>query len=117
MEIKTMATLKSNGATVFRARKGDTDWRVMSNGKVLRRINGRFKVRGRVKAGQTFRQLADTLRKSDWQIDQVSAAWFDLEPAPVKLFKGKFADGRTFVRGRNPGLLRAMANQRKTKGI
>lgn len=102
-----MARLKNNGAEVIRALKGRLDWRVMSNGNILRKRLGEcgaFKIVSHVMPAETFAGVRDILLGLDWDVEVRNPAWLPLRPAPTKIVRGR----------RNPGLLRAMADQ-KTK--
>lgn len=112
-----MASLKNNGAQVLRVTWGSLgDERIMSNGKVLRKRggNGGFRVIGKIKPGLTFAEVRDIYARSDQMVVEVTAPeWLDLKPAPTKLIRETGHDGRTRVRSRNPGYLRAKVAQSK----
>jgi hypothetical protein len=134
-----MAALKNNGAEVLRVRSPQgVDIRVMSNGKCLakRPSGGGFRVvkgpaalasrKSQTRAIQqewVDRQVTFAALKAHvehcaphWSVEVLSQAWLDLRPAPTKRFMRKApttARQEQWVDRVNPGLIRAMADQKK----
>jgi hypothetical protein len=111
-----MACLKNNGNVVFTVNPVGSKRRIvlfMSNGVVLKpRVptgSGFKKCAFKADPDITFAEsAARVMKKGDedrWEIVWVDKAWADLKPAPTK----------RLTWGRNPGLLRAKANQRNRR--